>query len=260
MYASATIGATMVHCDCLLLNRTLVHPLEHEAVAPEVAMREPKRKRRGPGPTVGRRPPRARKPLPTSLTLAKLREACGEVLHAWDEQGAFPARDTALQRRREAAINGNLLALYTSLEWCFVDRWGWPGLFDVKDDPPQKKGFVEIPGWLLLVLLGVVWRGIHGKWPRGPRARGRHSTAAGFALDTRAHLGRAFAVLKAREKGTPWEEVFSVASKEAHCAGLGKVSPRTFEASYRYVVRQLRRDPDAFRFLPRFPVPQEWGP
>jgi len=225
------------------------------------------RRRRGPRATVAR-PAKARPPRSETLTLEKFTAAFTDSLLSFipvrfDEDGRpveykDEARDVALALRRAAVEQGDLLALYSALESCLLYRFGWPGLFAVHDSSARPDE-AEVPRWLLETLLKHVWRGIHGVWPKG---RARHSTAAGLLIDRRAHLGRAYQVLKARKEGTPWERVFEEVSRHMRDQGRGDVSPRAFEDSYRKVAKAFRSKETlrAFLFEPRFPVPQDWGP
>lgn len=227
------------------------------------------RRRRGPRTTVAGRP-KARRPQFRTLTLQKFQAAFTESLTLFpavkvDDKGHpvehedEPTLDGALARRRATVEDGDLLALYTALEWSHVDRFGWPGIFTIHESGEGRSHEVQMPRWLLVALLRLVWRGIHGRWPK---KKGRHSTAAGRLLDAQAHLGRTHWVLRARDEGVPWAEVFRVVSERLKKEGRGNVSPRALEASYRLVARAFKSEKGLshFRFAPRFPVPQDWGP
>src|SRR3990172_6948979 len=123
-------------------------------------------RRRGAGTSV-RRTPKARPSQPDTLTLEKFNEAFTEPLglfHVQREDGLMP--DSPLARRREAVEKCDVLALYGALEWCHLDRFGWPGFFAVDDDSGRSDK-VELPRWLLVALLKLIWRGIPGVWPKG---------------------------------------------------------------------------------------------
>ena len=83
---------------------------------------KPRQVRRGVPEKLARpRRARARKSGPDTLTLQKFNEAISETLHRFDGEQDYPARDVALAKRRDAAEKGDLMALYSALEWCYLD-------------------------------------------------------------------------------------------------------------------------------------------
>ena len=225
---------------------------------------EPKRKR-GPSHRRGLADAKAQSPGQDSLTLRKFKDALSETLHAWDGKSDYPAKDEALARRREAIEKGDLLALYTALEWCHLDRYGWPQVLteypggprvsDSSKRPPDASDPpAAMPRWLLAELSKLVWRGIHGDWPK---RRARHSAAVGRYLDRRVDLARTYHVLKARAGGVPWETVFEDVAEQLKRSRGEDISPRALEYSYRKVAKEWREGRlSSYLFEPRFPVPQ----
>ena len=211
-----------------------------------------KRRRGVPENLTSREKPQARESQPGTLTLEALEKTLSGAF-----AGFSGLKATELERCREAVEEGNLLAIYCALEVCYMERFGWPGMFTFHYSSRPQPRDTEVPRWLLLALLKHVWRGLYGKWPT---ARGRHSTAVGELLDRRAHLARAHDVLQLRAEGVPWENVYKVASDRLAEAGKS-VSPGAYKASYEIVAKAHRAGKlRTLHLAPRFDVPQEWGP
>ncbi len=98
----------------------------------------------------------------------------------------------------------------------------------------------EVPAWLLGEISMLLWQGIGGEWPsaRGRSAPGRRT------IDAQRDLWRAWHVVKARQDGVSWDDVFKFVSKKAK----GRAgAANTVEKAYLRVAEKIRTDPDFYR-------------
>ena len=198
----------------------------------------------------------ARAPQAGTLTLEILKDALEQGILLGGTPEECCANETAIDENREAAQAGDLWAVYAALERTYFDGYGWPG-FGHEDRKDRRDGAV-VPQWLHECLLRMIWQGINGEWPK---KQGRHSTAASRMIDRRAHIARAYYVLRVRKDGVAWEDAYDEAADLAENERGSRVSPKSFERSYG-LVAEAHRSGQLSGFLKRpfFPVPEDWNP
>ena len=185
---------------------------------------------------------KTREPQPDAFTLEEFRALLSEPITEYRDGQAYPELQEALERRREAIRNGDLLALSSALERCFQPcRQGF-SFEDASLNPDLDPNFYvcEMPAWLLGEVSVLLYKGLSGDWPRG---EGRHATAARRKLEAWRDIVRTWKVLRARERGTSLEDAFAEVAETLGGAGAAK----TVEGVYWRVVHNLQRDPDYYR-------------
>lgn len=192
------------------------------------------RKRREPSPPTGPTTAKARKPLPDTMTLEQFSNLLTRP--GFGAGGRPPSLQETLDTYRGDIQNGDLLAMFNALNCCWRTRQGF-SFEDVRRNPKLSPIRVcEVPAWLLGQLTMLLWEGMGGQWPSSLGA----GAPARRALSAQIDLWRTWHVLKLREAGVPWQDVYRRVSEKANGKGG---SAHAINRAYRRVMKNLRSDP-----------------
>ena len=205
-------------------------------------MAQKSKRRRGARPPTAIRSAKARPPQQQTLTLAKFRSLLCDPISS---DGTPPVLQSVLESRRSAIKDGDLQALFNALQRCLEPRRRGFSFETPGPDSDLKSDFnvSEVPSWLLGEVLMLLWSGLGGEWPQSKRR-------AAARLEAWKDVVRAWKVLRAREEGVPWDDVFARVAADLQ----NEQSPKTIEAAYGRVAANLRADPDFYRRIGPFPI------